>query len=153
MSDSLRLWKAVHQTPLSMGFSRQEYWSELPCLPLGDLPTQGLNPHLLLFLHWQASSLPLAPPGKAPFSVQDHPLHQSSSPPQSSSEGLYPQQLQQQPGPFDRNGPLTKAKPIRFSHRKCGIRVQSPVGLPPLFSLFQAPPTPVSLSQGLKRFV
>ena len=115
----------------------------------GIFPTQGLNPHLLLLLHWQASSLPLAPPGKAPFSVQDHPLHQSSSP-QSSSEGLYPQQLQQQPGPFDRNGPLTEAKPIRFSRRKCGIRVQSSVGLPPLLWLFHAPPTPVSLSQGLK---
>ena len=116
----------------------------------GIFPTQGLNPHLLLLLHWQASSLPLAPPGKAPFSVQDHPRHQSSSPPQSSSEGLYPQQLQQQPGPFDRNGPLTEAKPIRFSRRKCGIRVQSSVGLPPLLWLFHAPPTPVSLSQGLK---
>ena len=26
------------QVPLSMGFSRQEYWSGLPCLPPGDLP-------------------------------------------------------------------------------------------------------------------
>ena len=29
--------------PLSMGFSRQEYWSGLPCPPPGDLPTQGWN--------------------------------------------------------------------------------------------------------------
>ena len=29
------LW--THQTPLSTGFSRQEYWSGLPCLPPGDL--------------------------------------------------------------------------------------------------------------------
>ena len=34
------------QAPLSMGFSRQEYWSELPCLPPG-FPTQGSNPGLL----------------------------------------------------------------------------------------------------------
>ena len=33
--------------PLSMGFSRQEYWSGLPCFPLGISPTQGLNCYLL----------------------------------------------------------------------------------------------------------
>ena len=32
------LWTVAHQTPLSMGFSRQEYWSGLLCPPLGDLP-------------------------------------------------------------------------------------------------------------------
>ena len=32
---------------LSMGFSRQEYFSGLPCPPPGDLPDQGLNPRLL----------------------------------------------------------------------------------------------------------
>ena len=31
------LWTAAHQAPLSMGFSRQEYWSGLPCPPPGDL--------------------------------------------------------------------------------------------------------------------
>ena len=52
------------QPPLSMGFSRQAYWNGLPYPPPGDLPTQGLNPSLLCLLHWQAGSLPLAPPGK-----------------------------------------------------------------------------------------
>ena len=54
-----------------MGFSRQGYWSGLPGPPPGDtgvgfqallqgiFPAQGLNPRLL---HWQADSLPLAPP-------------------------------------------------------------------------------------------
>ena len=32
------LWTAARQPPLSMGFSRQEYWSGLLCPPLGDLP-------------------------------------------------------------------------------------------------------------------
>ena len=41
-----------------MKLSRQEHWSGLPFIPLGDLPTQGSNPRLLL-LHWQASSLRL----------------------------------------------------------------------------------------------
>ena len=35
---TLRLCGLAHQTPLFMGFSRQEYWSELPCPPPGDLP-------------------------------------------------------------------------------------------------------------------
>ena len=41
-------WTAAHQLPLSMQFSRQEYWSGLPCPPPGALPTQGLNPHLCI---------------------------------------------------------------------------------------------------------
>ena len=34
----------AHQAPLSMGFSRQEYWSGLPFLPAGDLPDPGIEP-------------------------------------------------------------------------------------------------------------
>ena len=32
------------QAPLLMGFSRQEYWSGLPCPPPGDLPNPGIEP-------------------------------------------------------------------------------------------------------------
>ena len=35
------LWTVARQVPLSMGFSRQEYWSGLPCPPPGDLPDPG----------------------------------------------------------------------------------------------------------------
>ena len=35
------LWTGACQAPLSKGFSRQEYWSELPCPPPGDLPNPG----------------------------------------------------------------------------------------------------------------
>ena len=52
------------QAPLSMGFSRPEYWSELPFLLQGIFLTQGWNPRLLCLLHWQAGSLPLVLPGK-----------------------------------------------------------------------------------------
>ena len=38
------LWTAAHQAPLSMGFSRQEYWSGLPCPPPGDLSNSGIEP-------------------------------------------------------------------------------------------------------------
>ena len=36
-------WTVAHQAPLSMGLSRQEYWSGLPFLSLGDLPNPGIE--------------------------------------------------------------------------------------------------------------
>ena len=42
----------AHQAPLPMGFSRQEYWSGLPCPPPEDLPDPGIETFLCL-LHWQ----------------------------------------------------------------------------------------------------
>ena len=44
MSDSVTLWTVVHQASLSTGFSRQLYWSRLPCPPQGDLPDPGIGP-------------------------------------------------------------------------------------------------------------
>ena len=38
------LWTVSHQVPLSMGVSRQEYCSEWPCPPPGDLPSPGIKP-------------------------------------------------------------------------------------------------------------
>ena len=38
------LWTVACQAPLSMGFSRQEYWSGLPCPFPGDLPNPGIKP-------------------------------------------------------------------------------------------------------------
>ena len=37
----------AHQAPLSMGLSRQEYWSGLPFSSLGDLPDPGMEPRSL----------------------------------------------------------------------------------------------------------
>ena len=37
-------WTIAYQAPLSMGFSRQEYWSGLPFPSLGDLPDPGIEP-------------------------------------------------------------------------------------------------------------
>ena len=48
------LWTIVHQAPLSMGFSRQEYWSGLPCPLPGDLPYAGIQPASLMSIqNWQ----------------------------------------------------------------------------------------------------
>ena len=67
VSDSLQPWTAAHQTPLSMKFSRQEYWSGLHFLFQRIFPTQGLNLCLLHLLNWHACSLPAEPPGKPPY--------------------------------------------------------------------------------------
>ena len=50
-------WTVACQVPLSMGLSRQEYWSGLPFPSQGDLPNSGIQPGLL---HWQVDSLPLS---------------------------------------------------------------------------------------------
>ena len=42
------LWTVAHQGPLSMGFSKQEYWSRLSCPPPGDLPDSGIEPKSLM---------------------------------------------------------------------------------------------------------
>ena len=62
MSNSLWPQRTVaHRAPLSMGFSRQEYWSRLPLPPLGDLPDLGIKPGSPTL---QADSLPSESPGK-----------------------------------------------------------------------------------------
>ena len=40
----MTLWTVAHQAPLSMGFSRQKYWSGLPFPFAGDLPNPGIQP-------------------------------------------------------------------------------------------------------------
>ena len=55
-------WTIACQSPLSMGFSRQEYWSSLPFPSPGDLPDPGIKPGSP---DLQADSLPSEPPGKS----------------------------------------------------------------------------------------
>ena len=43
VSNTLQPYGLAHQAPLSMGFSRQGYWSGLPCPPPGDLPNPGIE--------------------------------------------------------------------------------------------------------------
>ena len=94
MSDSVTLWTIAHQSPLSMGFSGREYWSELLCPPPGDL----LNPRIIskslmspawadgfftMSGTWEAQPLPLSSSEKFsspqretpyPFSIYLHSL-------------------------------------------------------------------------------
>ena len=61
MSDS---WTVACQAPMSVGFSRQEFWSGLPCPPPGDLPNPRIKPRSPAS---QVGSLPSEPPGKPPI--------------------------------------------------------------------------------------
>ena len=54
-------WTVAHQAPLSMGFSRQEYWRCLPFPSPGDLPDPGIEPRSPAL---QADILTSEPPGK-----------------------------------------------------------------------------------------
>ena len=64
-------WTVAHHAPLSMGFSRQEYWSGLPCPPPGHLPEPGTEPMSpagrQILCHWRhKGSFPGGPSGKEP---------------------------------------------------------------------------------------
>ena len=56
-------WTVTCQSPLSMGFSRQEYWSGLSFSPPGDFPNPRIEPRSPTL---QVDSLPTEPPGKPP---------------------------------------------------------------------------------------
>ena len=49
VSNSVNPWTIAHQSLLSVGFSRQEYWNGLPFPPPGDLPNPGIKPAFLAF--------------------------------------------------------------------------------------------------------
>ena len=61
-------WTVAHQDPLSMGFSRQEYWSGVPFPSPGDLPTPGIEPGSPTF---RADALLSEPPGKGDGNVYE----------------------------------------------------------------------------------
>ena len=54
-------WTVAYQASLSVGFSRQEYWSGLSFPSPGDCPNSGIEPGSPT---WQADTLPSEPPGK-----------------------------------------------------------------------------------------
>ena len=60
------LWIVTHQAPLSVGFSRQEYWSGLPFPSPGDLSNPGIEPRSPTL---QADALTSEPPGKSTVTV------------------------------------------------------------------------------------
>ena len=61
-------WTEAYQAPLSMGFSRQEYWSGLPFPSPEDLPNPGIEPGSPAL---QTDALPSEPPGKTHIMYQN----------------------------------------------------------------------------------
>ena len=60
----LGLRTIAHQAPLFMGFSRQEYWTWMPCPPPGDLPNAGIEPMSLVSPALTSRFFTTEPPGK-----------------------------------------------------------------------------------------
>ena len=56
-------WTVAYQVPLSVGFSRQEYWSGLPFPSPGDLPNPGIEPSSLVSSALAGGFFTTAPPG------------------------------------------------------------------------------------------
>ena len=61
------LWIVARQAPLSMGFSRQEFWSGLPFPPWGDLPEPGIKPTSCVAPALAGKFFIVEPPGKTKF--------------------------------------------------------------------------------------
>ena len=79
-------WYVAHQTPLSVEFSKQEYWSGLPFPSPEDLPEPGIEPW---FPALWADSLPAEPPGKPKNTEVDSlPLLWRIFPTQELNQGL-----------------------------------------------------------------
>ena len=57
-------WTVAHQTPLSMGFYRQEYWSGLPSPTLRDLPDPGINSESVVYPALAGGFFTTMPPRK-----------------------------------------------------------------------------------------
>ena len=70
-------WAVACQAPLSMEFSRQEYWSGLPFLSAGDLPDPGIKPERPVL---QADSLSSEPPEKPVHPLLSNKFHPCCEP-------------------------------------------------------------------------
>ena len=90
------LWTIAHQAPLSMGFSRQEYWSGLPFPSQRDLPNPGIepgSPGSTGSPASQADALPSEPPGKhGLYSPWNSPGQNTGMGSLSFLQGIFPTQ-------------------------------------------------------------
>ena len=68
------LWTVACQAPLSMAFSRQEHWNELPCLPSGGLSNPGIEPASPALLHRRILPEPPGEPDPPLTGAQTSPL-------------------------------------------------------------------------------
>ena len=78
MSDSVTPWAVACQAPLSMGFSRQEYWSGLPSLFPGHLPDLGIEPVSLMSLALAGEFFTISATWEAPTGFKRLECHQKN---------------------------------------------------------------------------
>ena len=71
------MWTIARQAPLSTGFSRQEYWSGLPCPPPGDFSNPGIEP---VSPALQVDSLPLSHQGSPTVNITVVYFHANTKP-------------------------------------------------------------------------
>jgi len=72
VSDSATPWTVPCQAPLSMGFSRQEYWSGFPFPSPGDFPNPGIEPKSPAL---QVDSLPMSHQGSMQYGSRKENFH------------------------------------------------------------------------------
>ena len=111
MSDSASPRTAACQAPLSMGFSRQVYWSGLPCPPPEDLPDPRIKPASLVSPELQTDSLPLSHQGSRSISSV-----QFSRSVVSDSLRLHESQHTRPPCPSPTPGVHSNSRPSPSSH-------------------------------------
>ena len=86
VSDSATPWTVARQAPLSMGFSRQEYWRGLQCPSPGNLPNPGIKPTSLASPTLVGRFFTTEPPGK--LSEYRKPIKKTYRPRRSSENQL-----------------------------------------------------------------
>ena len=104
-------WTVAYQAPLSLGFSRQEYQSELSFPPPGDFPDPRIKPQCPAL---QADSLPPEPPGSPIYTTKSGKCYKATllphrpPPPRACSTSTAPAQTKHQPQPHTQDGLLTQ---------------------------------------------
>ena len=78
VSNSATPWTVARQAPLSMGFSKQEHWSGLPCPPLGDLSDPEIEHTSLKFSALAGRFFTISTIWKAPWAPHTLPIQSTS---------------------------------------------------------------------------
>ena len=117
-------WTVAHLAPLSIGFSRQEYWSGLPSPPPRDLPNPGIEPRSPAL---QVDSLPSEPPGKPKnIGVSSLSLLQGICPTQKSNQSvLHCRQILYQLSYLGGSNIFLREETSPFNPAVCSQQIQS----------------------------
>ena len=133
-------WAVAYHAPLSMEFSRQEYWSGLPFPSPGDLPDPGIEPGSPA-LH--AGALPSEPPGKPPPRMV--PLFFNHPEPLNP---IFPAQTMPLPTPISKLTQETLAKQLSFQLTSAHIHLHVHRCMKPFRTQWPKPTAGASKTKG-----